>query len=460
MATLKRRRYRKNSSGTYDIVHYETDTDLILTSDNMSLTTKLNNINTAINGKAASSHNHSASNITSGTLPVARGGTGTTSLESLKSSLGVTGLTGYAWKRGNAYYTLRKASSAVRLFSETGTYMYRINSGDQCCYLGYDEHSSTFVPQGLATINTYQYLIATGSNSSNNTAYIYGAYSSALADHIYIFKYNNKYYTDIYYLDRFVANTDPQTAQCFPGTTYYDVYGTEIIGMTLTHEAPSVLITDSSSSAYPQNNYNSNNRYYYQYLGSIDSVINNRVLLGKTVQSYSYFGTGRSTSVQIYFQDPINILFIYAKNNYNSKLNVGPFIIFPGCEYNTYSGTEWTEKIVVNTSDCVDENGTYYYYTNGQKIQTLYEDNTHQYYTVRHCSSTTYEGGYRSNPQRLKISSSNARNITIESDPNLAADTVLRTISHPINDINTYGYVSSDTAIPNIIGVEYIVIGI
>lgn len=36
------------------------------------------NIQTQFNGKAASSHNHSASNITSGTLPVSRGGTGRT----------------------------------------------------------------------------------------------------------------------------------------------------------------------------------------------------------------------------------------------------------------------------------------------------------------------------------------------------------------------------------------------
>lgn len=35
-------------------------------------------INTALSGKAASSHNHSASNITSGTLAIARGGTGVT----------------------------------------------------------------------------------------------------------------------------------------------------------------------------------------------------------------------------------------------------------------------------------------------------------------------------------------------------------------------------------------------
>ena len=47
---------------------------------------------TTKNGKANSSHNHSASNITSGTLPVTRGGTGVTSLDTLKSILGINGV--------------------------------------------------------------------------------------------------------------------------------------------------------------------------------------------------------------------------------------------------------------------------------------------------------------------------------------------------------------------------------
>lgn len=43
-----------------------------------------------IAGKAASSHNHSASNITSGTLAVARGGTGVTANPSMLTNLGST----------------------------------------------------------------------------------------------------------------------------------------------------------------------------------------------------------------------------------------------------------------------------------------------------------------------------------------------------------------------------------
>ena len=48
------------------------------------------NIQTQLNAKAASSHNHSASNITSGTLPVTRGGTAITSNPSMLINLGST----------------------------------------------------------------------------------------------------------------------------------------------------------------------------------------------------------------------------------------------------------------------------------------------------------------------------------------------------------------------------------
>ena len=46
------------------------------------------NIQTQLNGKAATSHNHSASNITSGTLPITRGGTGSTTASGACSNLG------------------------------------------------------------------------------------------------------------------------------------------------------------------------------------------------------------------------------------------------------------------------------------------------------------------------------------------------------------------------------------
>ena len=137
MATLKQRLHRKNSSNTYDTVHLESSSDLILrpsgrtveqdladylpevqANDNVpqslaklivgstkgfirgkALSTEghthtiaqVTNLQTTLNGKAATSHNHSASQITSGTLSVARGGTGVTSLDALKTALGIGG---------------------------------------------------------------------------------------------------------------------------------------------------------------------------------------------------------------------------------------------------------------------------------------------------------------------------------------------------------------------------------
>lgn len=50
------------------------------------------NIQTQLSGKASSSHTHSASNITSGTLGIARGGTGGTTAASARANLGAVGL--------------------------------------------------------------------------------------------------------------------------------------------------------------------------------------------------------------------------------------------------------------------------------------------------------------------------------------------------------------------------------
>lgn len=89
MAILKQRLNRKNDSGTYDIIYLETIATVIKMSDtdNTLLSSKIASMDTAINEKqpagsyAAASHNHSAANITSGTLAVARGGTGQTTLD-------------------------------------------------------------------------------------------------------------------------------------------------------------------------------------------------------------------------------------------------------------------------------------------------------------------------------------------------------------------------------------------
>lgn len=49
------------------------------------------NVQTQLNGKAASSHNHGAGEITSGTLPIARGGTGATTVDGVLTNLGNIG---------------------------------------------------------------------------------------------------------------------------------------------------------------------------------------------------------------------------------------------------------------------------------------------------------------------------------------------------------------------------------
>ena len=47
------------------------------------------NIQTQLNGKSNTSHKHNASDITSGTLPIARGGTGATTVTTAKANLGI-----------------------------------------------------------------------------------------------------------------------------------------------------------------------------------------------------------------------------------------------------------------------------------------------------------------------------------------------------------------------------------
>ena len=88
MAILKQRLNRKNSSGTYDTIYLETIATVIKMSDNDStlLSAKIASMDSTIAGKAASSHNHSAANITSGTLAVARGGTGNTSVDTIPTA--------------------------------------------------------------------------------------------------------------------------------------------------------------------------------------------------------------------------------------------------------------------------------------------------------------------------------------------------------------------------------------
>jgi len=122
MATLKQRLYKKNASGGYDTIHLETSASAVLMSNGTT-------VEAAVNGKAASNHTHTAAqvgalatngtaaaatklatarsvqvnlastaaasfngtaNITpgvTGVLPIARGGTGTTSIIKLAGAI-------------------------------------------------------------------------------------------------------------------------------------------------------------------------------------------------------------------------------------------------------------------------------------------------------------------------------------------------------------------------------------
>ena len=107
MATLKRRLYKKNSSGTYDTVYLETDASIITgtlpvshggtgnTTGLAASATKLataRTIRTNLASTSTASFNGTA-NITpgvTGILSVANGGTGVKSLDALKTALGVS----------------------------------------------------------------------------------------------------------------------------------------------------------------------------------------------------------------------------------------------------------------------------------------------------------------------------------------------------------------------------------
>ena len=115
MATLKQRLHKKNSSGSYDIIHLETSAGLVLMSDGTT-------VEAAVNGKAASSHthsgyaasshNHAAGDITSGTLPLTRGGTGVTSISALKTALGISGSSSSSGLPEMYYYYSRESANA------------------------------------------------------------------------------------------------------------------------------------------------------------------------------------------------------------------------------------------------------------------------------------------------------------------------------------------------------------
>lgn len=104
MATLRRRLYRKNDTGTYDIVHMETEASLVYMSNGNTVENQLTShvhddryytegeVNNLVNGKANAYHTHDASQVVSGILPQHLGGTGYNSLDQLKNALGINNI--------------------------------------------------------------------------------------------------------------------------------------------------------------------------------------------------------------------------------------------------------------------------------------------------------------------------------------------------------------------------------
>lgn len=73
-------------------------------------------VDTALAGKAATTHYHAASNITSGTLPLTRGGTGGTTATAARSSLGAA--------PAYTYGTADKTAGTSSLTTGTLYFMY------------------------------------------------------------------------------------------------------------------------------------------------------------------------------------------------------------------------------------------------------------------------------------------------------------------------------------------------
>lgn len=122
----------------------------------------------AVDGKANSSHNHSASQITSGTLPLTRGGTGVTSLSALKTTLGISDSSSSVrvaeiyWNSpvidANSYISVNAGFTikAVILVVNTNTVVILINGGLHTSEVYRIVGTSFRMYNNTGSVNTYQ----------------------------------------------------------------------------------------------------------------------------------------------------------------------------------------------------------------------------------------------------------------------------------------------------------------
>lgn len=111
------------------------------------------NVQTQLDAKAASSHNHSASNITSGTLPITRGGTGATTAAGIRTNLGITD---YIVAQGTSgIWTYRKWNSGIAECWGNSTISYQIDCTTQRANAVYTDDTfkgtNASLPSGLFT---------------------------------------------------------------------------------------------------------------------------------------------------------------------------------------------------------------------------------------------------------------------------------------------------------------------
>lgn len=163
MAILKQRLNRKNSSGTYDTIYLETVATVVKMSesDSTKLSDKISSMDTTIAGKAAASHNHSAANITSGTLAVARGGTGQTSVDTTPTSgskkmctsggiyTALSGKAASSHTHDDRYYTESEVNTKLKAKQDSSSAINTGNIGSQS--VNYSNSSNYSNSAGSAT---------------------------------------------------------------------------------------------------------------------------------------------------------------------------------------------------------------------------------------------------------------------------------------------------------------------